>query len=85
MTHALRLSIWDKNNLHTYNISAIVCNTIYIFISQYSVGTKFLSPLLLNMGQTYFFQIQVRFSTEDTLWRELETEQSLQNYLASII
>ena len=62
-----------------------MCNTIYIFISSYSVVTIFLSPLLLNMGQTFFSQIQVRFPTEDTLWRGLETEQPVQNYLDSII
>ena len=37
------------------------------------------------MGQTFFSQIQVRFPTEDTLWRGLETEQPVQNYLDSII
>ena len=62
-----------------------VCNTICVFISQYSVGTNFCHLFCWIWTKLFCFQFQERFSTKATLWRGIEIEQSVQNFPASII
>ena len=67
------LSICHFGTKGIFILRTFVCNTICIFISQYSGGTNFCHLYCLIWTKLFCFQFQERFSTEDTLWRGLET------------
>ena len=67
------LSICHFGTKGIFILRTFVCNTICVFISQYSGGTNFCHLYCLIWTKLFCFQFQERFSTEDTLWRGLET------------
>ena len=79
------LSICHFGTKGIFILKTFVCNTICVFIYQYSVGTNFSHLYCWIWIKLFCFQFQERFSTEATSWREIEIEQSVQNFLASII
>ena len=67
------LSICHFGTKGIFILRTFVCNTICVFNSQYSGGTNFCHLYCLIWTKLFCFQFQERFSTEDTLWRGLET------------
>ena len=70
------LSICHFGTKGIFILRTFVCNTICVFISQYSGGTNFCHLYCLIWTKLFCFQFQERFST--TSWRGIEIASIIQ-------